>query len=407
MSSSSRASEIAAVRAEIQSCLNEDPANLEWVLERVDRLAWVAGSGVHAGLLMLLCNVSFEETEARRHWEAMVKHRAALSAVAGRPAPLRAAMADYLIGLNQRAARPRLIDVIETLRSGATEMTDPLTSLRSKPFLDEQIARETSRAARFKIDLSYVHLEIDDFTRITERLGHSMGTILIQELAGIIRSSIRNIDYCARISGSEFGLLLTETDRMGAYHVADRIRQKLEAFHLERRVAGRPFELSISAGVASYPDDAGGPEELAARAREAWFMARARGTGRVATHYRERREFIRLTTDHEDLQIKLGDPAGDGSGPTATLKNISAGGVLFESDRPIEIGRAVQIECRNRRESGSVVIPGHVVRIERFENGSGTRYEIGVLFDLVVEEQLEGVIEFLERFSAGPAQPAA
>ena len=391
-------------------CLNEDPANLEWVLERVDRLAWGVGPGLHAGLLMLLCNVSFDEAEARRHWEAMVKHRAALSEAAGRPTPLRVAMADYLFGLNQRAPRSRLIDVIQTWRSGSTDMLDPLTSLHAKSFLDEQISREASRALRFKIDLSYVHVEIDDFTRITERLGLTMGTVLIKEMAGIIASCIRNIDYAARISGSEFGLLLTETDRMGAYHVADRIRQKVEAFHLERRVGGRPFELTASAGVASFPEDAGGPEELVARAREAWFTARARGTGRVATHYRERREYIRLTTDHQDLQVTLGPepPGPETPGAKISMKNISSGGVLFESERPIEMGRTVQILCRNRRDTDSVMIPGRVVRIERFEGESGERYEIGVLFDLVVEEQLEGVIEFLERFSSEPAeQPRA
>jgi len=84
------------------------------------------------------------------------------------------------------------------------------------------------------------------------------------------------------------------------------------------------------------------------------------------------------------------------------MKNISSGGVLFESDTPIDLGRTVQIVCRNRKESDQVVIPGRVVRVERFDAEGGERYEIGVLFDLVVEEQLEGVIDFLERFTAEP-----
>ncbi len=56
-----------------------------------------------------------------------------------------------------------------------------------------------------------------------------------------------------------------------------------------------------------------------------------------------------------------------------------------------------------------MLIPGHVVRIEKFETDAGARYEVGVLFDLVVEEQLEGVIEFLERFTSAPPsdQPRA
>ncbi len=98
-------------------------------------------------------------------------------------------------------------------------------------------------------------------------------------------------------------------------------------------------------------------------------------------------------------------PEGAETSAPAAMKNISSGGVLFESDKPIELGRMVHILCRNRREADQVLIPGRVVRIEAFESSGITRYEIGVLFDLVVEEQLEGVVEFLERFISGTDEP--
>jgi diguanylate cyclase (GGDEF)-like protein len=402
----SHAVEIASIKAEIQGCLNEDPIAMEWALQRADRLAWGIGPGIYSNLLLILLNVTFEEADARHHWEAMLKNRAAMELTLGRSVGLKVAMLDYLIDLNRRTSRPRLLEVLESVRPVDREMMDPVTGLRAQRSLEDQILRETSRARRFKIDLSCVHLEIDDFPQITERYGSTIGTVLLREMAGVINTCIRTIDYAARISGAQFTLLLTETDRMGAYYVADRVRQQAEKFFLERRVAGRPFELTVSAGVACFPEDADGPEELAARAREAWHIARARGTSRVAVYYRERREYIRLAVGNQDLQVTL---MPDDAGAPPSIKNISSGGVLFESERPIELGRTVQILCRNRRETDQVVIPGRVVRIEKFDSTAGERYEIGILFDLVVEEQLEGVIEFLERFTAEPPadQPRA
>ncbi|HEY3175878.1 MAG TPA: diguanylate cyclase [Candidatus Polarisedimenticolia bacterium] len=403
MPSSSRADEIAAIKAEIQASLNEDPIAMEWALERVDRLAWGLGPGLYSSLLLMLCNVTFEEAEAHRHWEAMLRNRTAMEGTLGRAVGLRVAMLDYLVDLNRRTSRPRLMELLESIRPAGREITDPVTGLHTLSFLEDQLPRETSRARRFNIDLSYVHIEIDEFSEITDRYGSTIGTVLLREMAGIINSCIRTIDCAARTSGAQFALLLTETDRMGAYYLADRIRQRAAEFYMEKHVNGRPFELTASAGVASFPEDADGPEDLAARAREAWHTARARGSGGVAIYYRERREFIRLAVEHRDLQVTL-MPEGTGAGSPPSVRNISSGGVLFESEQPIELGRTVQIFCRNRRDADQVVIPGRVVRIERFEGDVGERYEIGVLFDLVVEEQIEGIIEFLERFTAEPSE---
>jgi diguanylate cyclase (GGDEF)-like protein len=249
-----------------------------------------------------------------------------------------------------------------------------------------------------------VHAEIDDFAGITERFGVSIGSVLLKEVSGVIAGCIRDMDYAARMGGARFSLLLTETDRMGAYYVADRLRQQVEAFYLERQIGGRPFAITVSAGVAAFPQDADSAEDLVAKACEAYYNARARGPGSVAIHYRERREYIRLESPTDRLKVTL-LPEGDTAAALADMKNISSGGVLFESDRPMQLGRMVQIQCRNLQEGEEVLIPGRVVRIERFDTEGAERYEIGVLFDLVVEQQLEGVIGFLERFIAGEETP--
>ncbi len=405
MSATRRTEDNSTLTAQIRSLFNEDPTNLDWALQKIQRLSWSVGEGLYSGLLLLMASIECSEAEARRHWAAILNHRARLEKQLGRPAALRVAILDYFVGVNRGESKPRLIEMAGVARPSERELTDPVTGLHARGFLEDQLPREISRAQRYKLDLSFVNLEIDDLPRIMEDLGQTIGPILLRETATIIRSSIRSIDYAARLSAARFGLLLTETDRMGAYQVADRIRQRVEAFNLEREVNGQPFELTVSAGVASFPHDAEEGNALMCKARAAFFTARSRGPGRVSIHYPERREYLRLVVDNENLQVSLGPEDG---GPRGSLKNISSGGILFESETPIELGRSVDIRCKNRRDGEKVTIPGKVVRIEAFESAAGPRYEIGVLFDLVVEEQVDGVIDFLERLSGGePAGTAA
>lgn len=389
--------DLASLRAEIEASFHEDPVNRAWNLDRLDLLAGPAGSGAHAWVMLLLFNLLLEEEEARRHWEGIREHRQGLEGALGRAVALRVAALDYLVELNHRTPRARLLEVLQVHMPPEKEITDPLTGLHTASFLADQLPREVGRARRYKLDLSLVHLEIDDYGSAVERQGRSIGTLQLREVADVLRECLRGSDYAARVSSAAFVLLLTETDRMGAFFVAERIRQKVEEFYLRQRLNGRPFGLTVSAGVASFGEDAESAEDLADKAREAFYNARARGRSRVAVHYRERREYMRLALDSADLQITL-VPEGAEAGPAASMKNISSGGVLFESDRAIDLGRTVQIRCRNRRDAAQVVIPGRVVRIEKFESDAGPRYEIGVLFDLMVEEQVEGVVQFLERF---------
>lgn len=389
--------DLESLKDEIRQAFFEDPSNLQLILDRIDQLAGADASRLYSRALLLLFNVILNEDEARLLWKAILAHRRELSRRLGREMPLRVAAMDYLVDRNRGVPRSTLLDLLQLHTPPDREITDPVTELHTSGFLADQIPREVGRARRYKLDLSLAHLEIDDFPAVIERQGLAVGTLQLREVSGIITECIRQTDYAARVSGSAFVLLLTETDRIGAYYVADRIRRRVEEHYLQQRLNGRPYGLTVSAGVASFPEDADSPEDLADKAREAFYTARARGQSRVAVHYRERREYMRLALDSEELQVSL-VPEGDGNHATGSMKNISSGGVLFESRHPVELGRTVEIQCRRPGDGSAVLIPGRVVRIENFETESGPRYEIGVLFDLVVEEQVEGVVRFLERF---------
>ncbi|MGH9222598.1 MAG: diguanylate cyclase, partial [Acidimicrobiales bacterium] len=148
------------------------------------------------------------------------------------------------------------VDALVARLSGAAR-TDPLTGLRNRRAYDELMTVEVARADRTGHPLALLVIDIDHFKAINDRFGHPTGDAVLRKVAAELERAERRIDVVARIGGEEFVVLLPETDSDGGYLVAERMRHAVHhAFGRDR------FEVSISAGVACYPDDAGDAESL-------------------------------------------------------------------------------------------------------------------------------------------------
>ena len=203
---------------------------------------------------------------------------------------------------------------------------------------------------------------------------------------------MRDIDHVARLGEDEMALLLPETGRNAALAVAERFRRETEAFFLARESGGKPVELTVSAGVACYPDDAATPHALLARAAQALYQAKASGRNAVELHRAERRRYLRFDLDPTRFEIEVLGPADRGSG---RLRNYSGGGVLFTSPEPLEVGETVVIRVRQTErdtDARRLEMRGRVVRLEELPvptaaTGAGAEpatdeaYEVGVALD--------------------------
>jgi len=133
---------------------------------------------------------------------------------------------------------------------------DPLTGLLNRNSLAYILRVEAKRVqalGRFKLELLFI--DLDNFKRVNDMLGHAKGDEVLKKVANIIRESIREEDIPVRYGGDEFIVLLrTKTPGIG-HIVGERIRRKIEESFGE-------FGLSASWGVAVFPDDAQEPEEL-------------------------------------------------------------------------------------------------------------------------------------------------
>jgi hypothetical protein len=186
---------------------------------------------------------------------------------------------------------------------------------------------------------------------------------------------------------------------MGAFLVAERIRKEMERHFLRRDVDGRPIALTVTLGMAKYPDDAAIADRLVRRAEEAMHQAKARGGNTVGVYYRERRSYIRFDAQHRQVHIRVQpadgatmEPEESGQAPL----NISRSGLLFESDKAYSIGDEVVIVCQDGRDQARVTLRSRIVRIEEIE-GEPRRYEVGAVFLLEWDHQEAQVTEFLRR----------
>jgi diguanylate cyclase (GGDEF)-like protein len=386
-------------REELAEILREDAHNEERILKRLDQIRTQSGLQVYAALLLILTGLGFEESEARLHWEEVLKHRQRLGQALQRNIGLRVAVLDYFVNVNRQLVSPRIIDLALHDRQDPSSPVDARTGLwNARQFLSA-LQKEIRRAKRYKLELTVLYLDIDDFREINERHGELVGDILLREVAILVKNKIRDIDMAARLSGEEFGLILPETERMGAFLVAERIRKEMERHFMRRDIDGRPIAMTVTIGMAKYPADAAMPDRLVRRAEEAMHQAKARGGNTVGVYYRERRSYIRFDVMRQQVQIRVtpaGRDASDFKEETEAPVNISRSGLLFESDRAFAIGDELEIVCQDVRDQARVTLRARVVRMEEIE-GQPMRYEVGAVFLLEWDHQEAQVTEFLRR----------
>ncbi|MDN3546669.1 MAG: diguanylate cyclase domain-containing protein [Roseateles asaccharophilus] len=124
-----------------------------------------------------------------------------------------------------------------------------------------------------------VLVDMDHFKRLNDELGHPAGDEALRWLVARVREVLREVDTIARLGGEEFALLLHESDKQGAFQVAERVRARLR--QLDWQWQGRPWPLRASFGVAAWEAGDSGPERVLARADAALYEAKRQGRDRV------------------------------------------------------------------------------------------------------------------------------
>ncbi|MDP8255145.1 MAG: diguanylate cyclase [Candidatus Alcyoniella australis] len=177
-----------------------------------------------------------------------------------------------------------LVNARMYLRMEQMATTDGLTNLANHRIFQEFLVRELARAERMPTQISLVMVDIDHFKLVNDTYGHPAGDEVLRRLAALLGSSVRRIDLAARYGGEEFAIVLLNTNAEGTIKFSDRLRKAVANMRI-------PFEqktlkITISVGIACYPDDALTKPDLIEMADNALYFSKNNGRNRV-THIRD------------------------------------------------------------------------------------------------------------------------
>ncbi|MBI5755837.1 MAG: sensor domain-containing diguanylate cyclase [Nitrospirae bacterium] len=161
-------------------------------------------------------------------------------------------------------------------------VTDDLTRLYNHRYFVRRLGEEFKRARRYKNSISCVMLDIDNFKKVNDTYGHQSGDWVLQEVAKVIRDSVRETDVVARYGGEEFAVILPHTGREDAIKLAERIRQSIKGFRFD--AVGNGEQITASMGVATYPDtEIRDIDDLVRKADNGLYKAKSNGKDMVVS----------------------------------------------------------------------------------------------------------------------------
>jgi len=176
----------------------------------------------------------------------------------------------------------QLYEELESAKEGLRQLsiTDGLTGLYNHRHFKEHLGQELNRARRHNLNVSLAMADIDYFKKFNDSYGHPAGDVLLRSVGDLLKDNIRKNDLAARYGGEEFSLVLVETNKSAASVVAEKIKKLVEEYSFNAN-GHAGHRITISMGVATFPDDAAGSDELIKIADDRLYRAKENGRNRV------------------------------------------------------------------------------------------------------------------------------
>jgi len=361
---------------DVTRCLTEDSHNETRIIERLNHLQHKKGDKLYQAILYVLTHLEFPKNVAKKHWQEIMDHRQQMSDMLGREISLRVALCDYFFNVNRELENPIIIEIEVYEQAEKLSNIDGLTGLFNRRYFEAVMHREFSRARRFDLDLSLLFMDIDNFKRYNDSYGHLEGDEALKIVGQTILKNKRMIDVACRYGGEEFVLILPRTPKSGAMIVGERIRKNIGVLKPGREKSQHlKGPISISGGIATFPQDASDLHDLNMKADQALYAAKQSGRNRITLFSTDKRRFIRIGVDRP-IHYRLLDHE-DGLSREARTLNISEGGLLFEVDRKIPVSSTLWIDLKLPRARKVQSFVGCVVYSKR---GNPLGYQTGVSF---------------------------
>jgi len=160
-------------------------------------------------------------------------------------------------------------------------ITDPLTGLLNRRYLEERLTEELNRSQRYNYPMSCLMIDIDDFKSYNDHNGHQAGDVALKITAHALKAALRSADVACRYGGEEFCILLPQTSLSEAGVIAERMRQRVTETDYPYGRSQPLGTVSVSIGIATFAKNVDTPETVIAAADRALYSAKHQGKNRI------------------------------------------------------------------------------------------------------------------------------
>ncbi len=158
---------------------------------------------------------------------------------------------------------------------------DALTGIHNRRYLDEALSAEVQKALRLGSSFVLLMIDIDDFKIYNDRNGHQKGDAALAQIGKLLKSACRGYDIVARYGGEEFAMVCPGASRENAPEIAERVLREIAAEKFNGEEALPSGSLTVSIGVACFPEHASNGDELIRRADNALYAAKRTGKNNI------------------------------------------------------------------------------------------------------------------------------
>ena len=185
-------------------------------------------------------------------------------------------------------------------------LRDPLTGLYNRRYLEEYLEHIVDGVVRRRSLIGVLMADIDHFKRVNDTFGHAAGDMVLREVAGVIKESVRKSDLVVRYGGEEFLVLLVDAKEGFSEEVAEKIRKRVEKLQIHSE-GGKPIKVTITIGISEFPRDTDDIWEAIRFADAALYKGKEEGRNRCSRYKPEKTE---EGGSHGDKGGSAGDTGG-------------------------------------------------------------------------------------------------
>jgi diguanylate cyclase (GGDEF)-like protein len=176
-------------------------------------------------------------------------------------------------GWHQKATQFQLLSI-----------TDPLTGLLNRRYLEERLGEEFERSKRHRFPMSFLMIDIDNFKEYNDRHGHQAGDLALEITAQCLKSALRSADVASRYGGEEFSILLPQTNAAEALVIAERIRSRVEKSSYPHGESQPGGAITVSIGISAFGPKLETPSAIIGAADHALYVAKSRGKNCIVSY---------------------------------------------------------------------------------------------------------------------------